>query len=153
MAIKCREAIISDIEGLNAVMGVISDNGIHKEKAPELITKIAQNPEKYLMVAEDTETGEILGSLFGMVFEDICDTGAPILLIENVAVLPNLQRSGVGTEMFEKIEAWGVSHHCHYVMLVSGNQRTGAHHFYKKIGYEEAKGFKKYLSDETIQYS
>lgn len=145
MAIRCREAEVQDIPGLDKVMRVICDTGICWEKAPEMIAVMARDREKYLMVAEDTETGEILGSLFGMVFADICGTGQPILLIENVAVLENQQRSGVGTKMMAAIEDWARTFSCHYEMLVSGNQRRGAHSFYQKIGFEEVKGYKKYL--------
>ena len=47
--------------------------------------------------------------------------------------------------MFEFIENWGREKECHYCILVSGMNRTGAHKFYDAIGYSEVKGFKKYL--------
>ena len=97
------------------------------------------------MVAIDKESGEILGSLFGIVFEDICGDCRPILLIENVAVLEKFQGLGIGKLMFNEIERWGKEMDCHYEMLVSGMNRVGAHKFYEAIGFEQVKGFKKYL--------
>ena len=47
--------------------------------------------------------------------------------------------------MFAFIEDWGREKECHYCILVSGLNRTGAHKFYDAIGYSEVKGFKKYL--------
>ena len=42
--------------------------------------------------------------------------------------------------------AWGKQvWNCHYEILVSGMNRTGAHKFYQALGFEEVKGFKKYL--------
>ena len=102
-------------------------------------------PAKYLLAAFEKESGVLCGSLLGVVFEDICDTCQPILLVENVAVLPEYQGKGVGKRMFEEIEKWGKSMDCHYEILVSGNQRKGAHQFYHALGFEEVKGFKKYF--------
>lgn len=140
-----RKAQVDDLEDLGKVMLVISDQPADPEKVAQLIHEIGENPQKYLLVAEDSETHEIVGSLLGVVFEDICGDCRPILLVENVAVLEKYQGQGIGRLMFEKIEAWGKEMNCHYEILVSGMGRTGAHKFYSALGFEEVKGFKKYL--------
>lgn len=145
MNIILRQAIKDDLNGLHEVMKVICDDGLSFETAGATIEDMGKDEKQYLMVAEDTDTGEILGSLYGMIFGDICGDGRPILLVENVAVLDKCQGAGVGKKMFAAIEEWGKSFSCHYVMLVSGNDREGAHHFYHRLGYSEEKGFKKYL--------
>lgn len=111
-----------------------------------MLEHITADPQKYLLVAEDKDTGTICGSLFGVVFEDICDSCRPILLVENVAVLESYQGKGVGRKMFQEIERWAKEEwDCHYEILASGLNRTGAHKFYHALGFEEVKGFKKYL--------
>ena len=145
MSLIFRKPTWDDLDGLDKVMLVISDDSADREKMGKLVEKINQDPQKYLMVAEDTETNQICGSLLGVVFEDICGDCWPILLIENVAVLESYQGRGVGRKMFEEIEKWGREMDCHYEILVSGMQRTGAHQFYGALGFEEVKGFKKYL--------
>ncbi len=146
MDLILRKAEEKDLDGLDQVMLVISDKAGDRETVKKLLKKIDSDPQKYLMVAEDRDTGAICGSLFGVVFEDICDSCRPILLVENVAVLESYQGKGVGRKMFEAIEAWGKNvWDCHYEILVSGMNRTGAHQFYKALGFIEAKGFKKYL--------
>ncbi len=146
MELILRKAEEKDLDGLDQVMLVISDKAGDRETVKKLLKKIDSDPQKYLMVAEDRDTGAICGSLFGVVFEDICDSCRPILLVENVAVLESYQGKGVGRKMFEAIEAWGKNvWDCHYEILVSGMNRTGAHQFYKALGFIEAKGFKKYL--------
>lgn len=145
MNITMRKATVEDIPGLDEVMQVISDGPGDRDKMAGLIAKIAADEEKYLLVAVDESSGEIAGSLLGVVFEDICGDCRPILLVENVAVLERYQGRGVGGMMFEEIERWGREKDCHYEMLVSGMSRTGAHKFYKAIGFDEVKGFKKYL--------
>ena len=145
MELLMREAGVEDLDGLDRVMLVISDNSADRNKMAELVEKLSHDSQKYLLVAEDREAGVLCGSLLGVVFEDICDTCRPILLVENVAVLPEYQGKGVGRKMFEEIEKWGKEQNCHYEILVSGQNRTGAHEFYRRLGFHEEKGFKKYL--------
>ena len=146
MELILRKAEEKDLDGLDQVMLVISDKAGDRATVKELLQKISGDPQKYLLVAEDKETGAICGSLLGVVFEDICDSCRPILLVENVAVLESYQGRGVGRQMFQEIERWGKEQwNCHYEILVSGMNRTGAHKFYHALGFSEVKGFKKYL--------
>ena len=146
MELKLRKAQEKDLDGLDQVMLVISDAAGERETVKRLLKKIYADPQKYLLVAEDLETGTICGSLFGVVFEDICDSCRPILLVENVAVLESFQGKGVGRAMFQEIERWAKEEwDCHYEILASGLNRTGAHKFYAALGFDEVKGFKKYL--------
>lgn len=146
MELILRKAEEKDLDGLDQVMLVISDKAGDRATVKELLQKISGDPQKYLLVAEDKEKGAICGSLLGVVFEDICDSCRPILLVENVAVLESYQGRGVGRQMFQEIERWGKEQwDCHYEILVSGMNRTGAHKFYSALGFEEVKGFKKYL--------
>lgn len=143
MEVILRKATVEDVPGLDTVMQVISDEPGDFNKMRGLIRRMERDEQKYLLVAE--LDGEIVGSLLGVVFEDICKDCRPILLVENVAVLEKCQGLGIGRKMFEEIERWGRERSCHYEMLVSGMNRTGAHRFYGALGFEEVKGFKKYL--------
>ena len=145
MKLCMRKGTTDDLEQLDRVMLVISEKSADRAKMKALVEQISENPQKYLLVAEDTETKTICGSLLGVVFEDICGDCKPILLVENVAVLESYQGRGVGRAMFEEIERWGREQNCHYEILVSGMQRVGAHKFYQALGFGEVKGFKKYL--------
>lgn len=143
MDVILRKAKEQDVPGLDQVMQVISDEPGDQEKMRDLIRRMEKDEQKYLLVAE--MDGEIVGSLLGVVFEDICKDCRPILLVENVAVLDQRQGLGIGRRMFQEVERWGREQNCHYEMLVSGMNRTGAHKFYGALGFEEVKGFKKYL--------
>lgn len=145
MKLILREAAPTDASQVDQVMLVISDKSADLTRMASQIEKLANDPQKYLLVAEDPETHTICGSLLGVVFEDICQDGRPILLVENVAVLESYQGKGVGRQLFEEIERWGREMDCHYEILVSGMSRTGAHKFYNALGFMEVKGFKKYL--------
>lgn len=148
MGITVREARESDVYDLHEVMLEISDNGIKdKELGKKMITEIAADKRQCMLVAVDEGLNKVVGSAYGIVFPDICEDGRPILLIENVAVLKSCQGMGVGRKIMEAIENFGHSHDVHYEMLVSGLERVGAHGFYKAIGYEEKKAFKKYFEE------
>lgn len=87
-------------------------------------------------MAEDKDIGTICGSLFGVVFEDICDSCRPILLVENVAVLESYQGKGVGRKMFQEIERWAKEEwDCHYEILASGLNRTGGPQVLPRFGF------------------
>lgn len=144
MELELRKPTLEDLEALDRVMLVISEKPADRERMARQVEEINGDPNKYLLAAVDKETGVLCGSLMGVVFQDICGDGRPILLVENVAVLPEYQRKGVGKAMFREIERWGKEKDCHYEMLVSGNQRTGAHKFYAAQGFQEVKGFKKH---------
>lgn len=145
MHLNIRKAEPKDQAELDKVLQVISGKPADSQKASQQLSKIYNDPQKYLLLAEDTDTATICGTLFGVIFEDICGDCSPILLIENVAVLESYQQKGVGRAMFEEIEKWGRKNNCHYEILVSGLQRVGAHRFYQALGFDEVKGFKKYL--------
>lgn len=140
-----RDVRLSDYSKLEEIHRPISDDGICElEKAEKIITSITEDENKRMLVAEESETGELLGTLYGLAFEDICGEGKPILLVENVSVKESAQGRGIGRLLFEEIERWGKTRECHYEILVSGNSRSGAHEFYRKLNFEEVKGFKKY---------
>lgn len=145
MQIVYRKAEITDIPKLNPLLAQLSDALADPAKMAEKMEKLDRNPDCFLLVAEDTETGALCGSLLGVAFEDICDECRPILLVENVVTDEAYRGQGVGRGMFDFIENWGRERDCHYCILVSGLNRTGAHKFYDAIGYSEVKGFKKYL--------
>ena len=116
---------------MDQVMLVISDAAGERGKVLQLLEHITADPQKYLLVAEDKDTGTICGSLFGVVFEDICDSCRPILLVENVAVLESYQGKGVWQENVSRRLSAGPrrSGTATTRFLASGLNRTGAHKF------------------------
>lgn len=145
MRLDFRKATVKDIDELEKVLLEISNPIQDKEKAKRIIERTLKDEDKYFLIAIDKESNKIVGTMLGILFDDICDAGRPILLIENVAVLAAYQRMGIGRRMFKEIEDWARMRDCNYEILVSGNERTSAHKFYPSIGFKEEKGFKKYL--------
>ncbi len=135
----------SDVEGFNLLMDDLTRRAKDQALMRRNIAEANGNPDKYLMVAEDAATGVLVGSLLGICFGDFCEDCDPVMVIENVVTRRDYRGKGVARAMFAEIEAWGRSKHAAYAILCSANHRHEAHQFYKAIGYDEVKGFKKYL--------
>lgn len=148
MELIFREAEKRDIPGFNLLMDVLSERADSDELLAGQFEKAHNNPDMYVMVAENPETHELVGSMLGLICLDFCGDCRPLLFIENVVTLDKYQGQGIGRKMFEHMENWGRERNVNYAVLCSGMNRTGAHKFYDAIGYQEVKGFKKYLSGE-----
>lgn len=134
-----------DIRQFNELMDDLTTHAHDTALMIEKIQKINLCETSFLMVAEDVDNHKICASLLAIAFDDFCESCRPLLLIENVVTHHDYQHKGIGKMMFEEIEAWGRERNVNYIILCSGQNRVGAHKFYEAIGYEEIKGFKKYL--------
>ena len=142
---KVDETNPEDIRQFNELMDDLTAHAEDVALLKEKIRKTNANENIFLMVAEDTDTSRLCGSILGIVHDDYCEACRPFMLIENVVTHHDYRHMGVGRQMFERIEEWGKEWNVSYVILCSGLNREGAHKFYQSIGYEEIKGFKKYL--------
>lgn len=55
--------------------------------------------------------------------------------IMGIAVDPDCRRMGIGRKLLEAGEAWAKENGASGIRLVSGEERTGAHQFYRSLGY------------------
>ena len=55
--------------------------------------------------------------------------------ILGLAVSSNYRKKGIGKALLEQAEKWAVEKDIALMRLNSGEKRTGAHEFYKRLGY------------------
>jgi GNAT superfamily N-acetyltransferase len=134
-----------DLQQFSELMDDLSRRAEDPELLIRNIRRVNAREDAYLMVAQDTQSGRLLGSLLAVTIEDFCGSCSPILLLENVVTRKSCQRQGIGRSMFQEIEAWARRRGVGYIILGSAMHRLEAHRFYSSLGYEEIKGFKKYL--------
>lgn len=134
-----------DIRQFDELMDDISERAYDDHTLIERITEFNSREDAYLMVAEDAENGKLVGSLIGVIFSDFCGLCAPVMVIENVVTHHAYRRKGVARAMMHEMEEWGKAHGVRYVTLCSALNRTEAHQMYADLGYQEVRGFKKYL--------
>lgn len=56
-----------------------------------------------------------------------------------LAVLEAMQKKGIGRALLEHAEQWAMEHGIFWIRLNSGATRTGAHAFYRTMGYTQEK--------------
>ena len=57
--------------------------------------------------------------------------------INGLAVLPEYRRRGIGKRLMERVEQLGAERGVSFIGLASGFNRTEAHEFYERLGYEK----------------
>ena len=57
--------------------------------------------------------------------------------VNGLAVLPAFQRCGIGKLLMERVEELARERNSSLTGLASGIQRTGAHEFYERLGYQK----------------
>ena len=57
--------------------------------------------------------------------------------LNGLAVLPAFQRCGIGKMLMERVEELARERNISLIGLASGFQRTGAHKFYERLGYQK----------------
>jgi RimJ/RimL family protein N-acetyltransferase len=57
--------------------------------------------------------------------------------VTGLSVRPDCQGSGIGRRLLGAAEEWAKAHGCNEVEVTSRRTRTGAHAFYRRLGYED----------------
>lgn len=142
---KVNEDNPEDIRLFDELMDDISERAMDDAVLIERIRAFNRRDDAYLMVAEDKESGKLVGSLMGVMFSDFCGLCAPVMVIENVVTHHEFRRRGIARAMMNEIEEWGRARGVRYATLCSAMTRTEAHSMYSALGYQDVRGFKKYL--------
>ncbi|AKN29789.1 GCN5 family acetyltransferase [Clostridium carboxidivorans P7] len=108
---------------------------------------LINSDKNYTLIGAKDDNNNLVGSLLGIICQDLGGDCKPFMVIENVIVKNNCRRMGIGKVLMSFIEGIARREECYFTMLVSAFSRKGAHKFYESIGYgnDVVKGFKKYL--------
>jgi GNAT superfamily N-acetyltransferase len=109
-----------------------------------VIEQILADPARALLVAE--LDGELVGTVDVLLAPNLTHHAQPWALVENVVVADAARRRGAGRAMMTRAIELAREAGCYKVNLISGTERTGAHDFYRSLGFEATGvGFKTYL--------
>ena len=107
----------SNTDNLNYQYARIRDNDCYKT---------------YVALADETVCGLISSvQWYGFGIEK------PFMMITMIAVAEEQQHKGIGTKLIQRMESYAKEKNVFHIHLNSGFQRTGAHSFYERNGFEK----------------
>jgi GNAT superfamily N-acetyltransferase len=135
-----------DLEQLTSLYEELTGTKANMILMKKQFEKIINNPD-YILIGVKDEEERLVGSVMGIVCNDIVGECKPFMVLENVIVSEKSRRQGLGLKMVNYIENCAKERNCYYIMLVSLIKRKDAHAFYESLGYKVGvvQGFKKYL--------
>lgn len=94
------------------------------------------------------ENGRLIGSVMGVICEELYGSCKPFLVLENMIVDSKYRNKGVGKALISEIEKIAVQKSCTQIILITDTHRIDACRFYESAGYNPSthKGFKKTLT-------
>ncbi len=152
-AVSVRLASSGDLDALARLYEELT--GPLREPAPdplpdagEVLDRIIADPARSLLVAE--LEGRLVGTADVLIAPNLTHHAQPWALVENVVVAEHARGHGAGRALMLRAIELARQAGCYKVNLISGNERTGAHAFYRSLGFQATgQGFKAYLFDET----
>lgn len=98
-----------------------------------------------LLAAEDG--GRLVGSVMGVVCEELYGDGRPFLVVENLIVDKGERRKGAGRMLLRELEKAASARNCAQMILVTEEERADARGFYEAYGFDRRhRGYKKTIA-------
>ena len=96
----------------------------------------------FLCAVEETH---LVGSVMGIVCEELYGECQPFLVVENMVVAGEYRKKGIGKILFEELEKRAKIKGCSQIILVTEMDRSDACGFYESAGFHPSanKGYKK----------
>lgn len=136
-ACTCREATRADLPAVLALYGQPELDGervLGIQAAEKVLERMGRYPDYRLYVAE--AKGKVVGAFTLAILDNLCHRGQPHGVVEDVAVDPQLHRTGIGREMMQHALQLCRSKGCYKLTLSSNLRRKRAHAFYDALGFE-----------------
>jgi GNAT superfamily N-acetyltransferase len=137
MNINIKEATLKDLSSILNLYSTVLDNGniLTNEQSEILFKKMQTYPNYKVYIAENEE--EIVGTFALLIMDNLAHQGTPSGVVEDVAVLNDLQGKGIGKLMMEFAMEKCKEAGCYKLVLSSNVKRTEAHAFYESLDFEK----------------
>ncbi len=135
-----------DLEELSLLYKQFWNEESDIEKMKTKYKEIRNNPNYIILSAVINE--KIVGSIYGVVCEELYGSCKPFLVMEDLIVDKNMRRRGIGKALLEKLESIGKERKCSQIIFITETNRVDAVSFYEKMGFNSKThtGFKKQLN-------
>lgn len=113
-----------------------------KETAANLARLLADQEHHLLLVYENEQTKQVQGYIHVNLYEETYFK--PMYNVMALAVAGSAQQKGIGSKLMAEVEQRAKNSGIDEIRLNSGEERTGAHQFYEKLGYHSSKKQKRF---------
>jgi len=140
---EIRDLRIEDIESLSTLYCQFWNETSDIQKMKDKFSQLQGNGSYILLCAE--ENSALLGSLMGVICEELYGDCKPFLVVENMVVDSVYRKKGIGKALFAELEERAKNKGCTQIVLVTETERKDACGFYESIGFHPTanKGYKK----------
>jgi GNAT superfamily N-acetyltransferase len=137
MELNIREAFINDLPKILNLYAIVLDKGevLSLGQAEILFKKMQTYPNYKVYVAENE--GDIVGTFALIIMDNLAHQGTPSGVVEDVAVLTELQGKGIGKMMMKFAMEQCKEAGCYKLVLSSNVKRKEAHAFYESLDFEK----------------
>jgi GNAT superfamily N-acetyltransferase len=147
--VTIRQAAPGDLQTLRVLLTALHGEPPwgDREMQPALATleAISADPKRALLLGFVGD--EPAGTIDVIVSPNLTRHVRPFALVENVVVLHEFRRNGIGRQLMDAALDFARAQGCYKVQLVSANQRDAAHHLYRALGFDaEVSGYRRYLT-------
>ena len=111
------------------------NEGLPAQKREEIWEQI-QNDDKITYLGA-YENDQLIATCFLTIIPNFSNQGRPSGFIENVVTDEKWRGKGVGSQLLKKAIELAKEQNCYKVFLESGITRTGAHDFYRSLGFDD----------------
>lgn len=131
---------VATLDDLPAVLALYEAAGIDPPGTADLalaratFERMQRYPDYRVWLA--SLNGEIVGTCALAIMDNLGHRCAPSALVEDVVVHPACQGQGVGRQMIGHAIEQARTQGCYKLALSSNAQRTGAHAFYERLGFQ-----------------
>jgi len=143
MSMTIRDLKAKDLRALSRLYYQFWSEESDIQKMKDKFAKLQKN-ESYIFLCAD-ENERLIGSVMGVVCEELYGDCKPFLVLENMVVDKNCRQKGVGRALLAELERRAKARDCTQIILVTEIDRKDACGFYESAGFHPTanKGYKK----------
>lgn len=134
-----------DLEDVANLYTLFWNDRMDLPKMKQIFAKVMMNSNYVFLCAE--KDGKVVGTIQGIVCEELYGDCIPFLVMENFVVAENHQGKGIGRKLLKELERVGKERNCSQIIFITEADRKETVSFYKRVGHNSTshKGFKKSL--------